>query len=55
MNINNKNPGNKQEIIRTNFYHTNTEATNYTNIKNKISNTNENVIYKDDSPLDELD
>ena len=55
VNINNKNPGNKQEIIGTNFYHTNTEATNYTNIKNKISYANDNVIYKDDSPLDELD
>jgi len=47
-NINNKRGGfgNRQEI-GTNYNYTNTEATNYTNTKNKIS-------YKDESPLDEL-
>ena len=47
-NINNKRGGfgNRQEI-GTNYNYTNTEATNYTNNKNKIS-------YSDESPLDEL-
>ena len=47
-NINNKRGGfgNRQEI-GTNYNYTNTEGTNYTNTKNKIS-------YADESPLDEL-
>jgi hypothetical protein len=56
VNINNKRGrfGYRQEM-GTNYNYTNTEATNYTNTKNKISFTNDNFNNgKDELPLDEL-
>ena len=50
VNINNKRGFNN----KTNYIGTNTETTNYTNTKNKISYTNDNFNNKEESPLDEL-